>query len=79
MIEDQGFGSGAWRCTPTVGIIRETQAADPARPLNKSTKRQRAMTRLKEDLGEQLTSPRVDRPRPASGLPWPFKPEIKPA
>src|ERR1700732_3324974 len=40
---------------PTVGIIRETQAADPARPLNKSTKRQRAMTRLKEDLGEQLT------------------------
>jgi hypothetical protein len=41
--------------TPTVGIIREAQAADPARPLNKSTKRQRAMTRLKEDLGEELT------------------------
>ena len=41
--------------TPTLGIIREAQAADPARPLNKSTKRQRAMTRLKEDLGEELT------------------------
>ena len=42
--------------TPTLGIIREAQAADPARPLNKSTKRQRAMTRLKEDLGEELTA-----------------------
>jgi hypothetical protein len=42
--------------TPTVGIIREAQPADPARPLNKSTKRQRAMTRLKEDLGEELTA-----------------------
>jgi hypothetical protein len=38
-------------------IIREAQAADPARPLNKSTRRQRAMTRFKEDLGEEL----VDR------------------
>jgi hypothetical protein len=41
--------------TPTLDIIREAQAADPARPLNRSTKRQRAMTRLKEDLGEELT------------------------
>jgi hypothetical protein len=41
--------------TPALSIIREAQAADPARPLNRSTKRQRAMTRLKEDLGEELT------------------------
>jgi hypothetical protein len=41
--------------TPSLVIIREAQAADPARPLNRSTKRQRAMTRLKEDLGEELT------------------------
>jgi hypothetical protein len=51
-----GITTGSPRLgTPTVGIIREAQAADPARPLNKSTKRQRAMTRLKEDLGEELT------------------------
>jgi hypothetical protein len=42
---------------PALDIIREAQAADPARPLNKSTRRQRAMTRFKEDLGEEL----VDR------------------
>jgi hypothetical protein len=40
--------------TPALRIIREAQAADPTRPLNRSTKRQRAMTRLKEDLGEEL-------------------------
>jgi hypothetical protein len=41
--------------TPALRIIREAQAADPTRSLNRSTKRQRAMTRLKEDLGEELT------------------------
>jgi hypothetical protein len=52
-----GLATGSPRLgTPTLGIIREAQAADPARPLNKSTKRQRAMTRLKEDLGEELTA-----------------------
>jgi hypothetical protein len=30
------------------------QAANPAHPLNKSTKRHRAMTRFKEDLGGEL-------------------------
>jgi hypothetical protein len=39
---------------PALGIIREAQAANPAHPLNKSTKRHRAMTRFKEDLGEEL-------------------------
>jgi hypothetical protein len=42
---------------PALSIIREAQAADPARRLNRSTRRQRAMTRFKEDLGEEL----VDR------------------
>jgi hypothetical protein len=42
---------------PALTILREAQAADPARPLSKSTRRQRAMTRFKEDLGEEL----VDR------------------
>jgi hypothetical protein len=42
---------------PASSILREAQAADPTRPLNKSTRRQRAMTRFKEDLGEEL----VDR------------------
>jgi hypothetical protein len=38
--------------TPVLEIVREVQAADPARPLHKSTKRQRAMARLKDELGE---------------------------
>lgn len=46
---------------PTFGatvleIVREAQAVDPARPLNKSTKRQRALMRLKEELGEELVA-----------------------
>ena len=51
-----GFATGPPELgTPALSIIREAQAADPTRPLNRSTKRQRAMTRLKEDLGEELT------------------------
>jgi hypothetical protein len=37
---------------PALEIVREVQAADPARLLNKSTKRQRAMARLKDQLGD---------------------------
>jgi hypothetical protein len=40
--------------TPALGIVRDAQAVDPARPLTKSTKRQRALLRLKDDLGEEL-------------------------
>ncbi len=40
--------------TPAFRIVSEAQAVDPARPLNKSTKRHRALMRLKEDLGEEL-------------------------
>jgi hypothetical protein len=37
---------------PVLEIVREVQEADPARLLNKSTKRQRAMARLKDQLGD---------------------------
>jgi hypothetical protein len=37
---------------PVLDIIREARAANPARLLNRSTKRQRAMVRLKDQLGE---------------------------
>jgi hypothetical protein len=40
--------------TPTLGVVRQAQAIDPARPLSKSTKRERALMRLREDLGEEL-------------------------
>jgi hypothetical protein len=44
--------------TPTLGqIIREIQTADPARPLGKVSKRERAILRLKNELGDL-----VDRP-----------------
>jgi hypothetical protein len=40
-----------------VEIVREIKAADPARPLGKVSKRQRAMLRLQSELGDL-----VDRP-----------------
>ena len=40
-----------------VEIVREIQAADPTRPLGKVSKRERAMLRLKSELGDL-----VDRP-----------------
>jgi hypothetical protein len=46
---------------PALGIIREAQAANPAHPLSKSTKRHRAMTRFKEDLGEELVDRAIGR------------------
>jgi TraY domain len=46
---------------PALDIIREAQAADPARPLNKSTRQQRAMARLKQDLGEELADRAVNQ------------------
>jgi hypothetical protein len=46
---------------PALAILREAQAADPTGPLNKSTRRQRAMTRFKEDLGKQLVERAIDQ------------------
>jgi hypothetical protein len=42
---------------PTLELVQQIQAANPARPLNKTSKRQRAMLRLKDELGDL-----VDRP-----------------
>jgi hypothetical protein len=47
--------------TPALGIVKEAQASDVSRPLNKSSRRQRAMARLKEDLGQELASRAIDR------------------
>jgi hypothetical protein len=46
---------------PALAILREAQAADPARPLNKSTRRQRAMMRFKEALGEELVGRAINQ------------------
>jgi hypothetical protein len=35
-------------------VVREIQGANTARPLDKMTKRQRAMLRLKDELGDLL-------------------------
>ena len=42
---------------PTLEVVRQIQAADPARPLNKTSKRQRAMLRLKDELGDLVYRP----------------------
>jgi hypothetical protein len=46
---------------PALGIVKEAQATDQSRPLSKSSRRQRAMARFKEDLGEELASRAIDR------------------
>jgi hypothetical protein len=43
---------------PTIELVREIQAADPTRSLDKMSKRQRAMLRLKDELGELADRPR---------------------
>lgn len=42
---------------PTLELVQQIQATDPARSLNKTSKRQRAMLKLKDELGDL-----VDRP-----------------
>jgi hypothetical protein len=42
---------------PTLKVVREIQEANTARPLDKMTKRQRAMLRLKDELGDLLDRP----------------------
>jgi len=42
---------------PTLDLVRQIQAADPARSLDKMSKRQRAMLRLKDELGELADRP----------------------
>jgi hypothetical protein len=65
---------------PPLGLIREAQAADPAYPLSKSTRRRRALARFREDLGEELANRAINqshgneerphaRPKPGSKPP----------
>jgi hypothetical protein len=46
---------------PALGIVKEAQATDLSRPLGKSSRRQRAIARFKEDLGQELASRAIDR------------------
>lgn len=41
---------------PALKIVEEAQATELSRPLSKSSRRQRAMARFKEDLGQELTN-----------------------
>jgi hypothetical protein len=54
---DLVMGSPELGAPALVEIVREIQAADPARPLGKVSKRQRAVLRLQNELGDL-----VDRP-----------------
>jgi hypothetical protein len=46
---------------PALKIVAEAQAAELSRPLNKSSKRHRAMGRFKEDLGQELADRVIER------------------
>jgi hypothetical protein len=63
---------GISTCPPEIGasasrIVKEAQATDLSRPLSKSARRQRAMARFKEDLGQELASRAIDRTREHRG------------
>ena len=53
---------------PILEVVRKIQAADPARPLNKTSKRQRAMLRLRDELGDLVDRPgrllKPQKPKP---------------
>jgi hypothetical protein len=46
---------------PALKIVAEAQAAELSRPLNKSSKRHRAMGQFKEDLGQELADRVIER------------------
>jgi plasmid stability protein len=50
-------------------IIEEAQATELSRPLRKSSRRQRAVARFKEDLGQELTNRAIDRIHERRGVP----------
>jgi plasmid stability protein len=52
---------------PALRIVKEAQGTDLSRPLSKSSRRQRAMARFKEDLGQELASQAIDRTREHRG------------
>jgi hypothetical protein len=56
------------KAAPILEVVRQIQAADPARPLNKTSKRQRAMLRLRDELGDLVDRPgrllKPQKPKP---------------
>jgi hypothetical protein len=46
---------------PALAIVKEAQATELSRPLSKSSRRQRAIARFKEDLGQELADRAIDR------------------
>ena len=61
-LQAEGFSVGS----PEIGaaalkIVEEAQATELSRPLSKSSRRQRAMARFKEDLGQELAGRAIDR------------------
>ena len=54
---------------PALKIVEEAQATELSRPLSKSSRRQRAMARFKEDLGQELTNRAIDRIHEHRGVP----------
>jgi hypothetical protein len=46
---------------PALAIVKEAQATELSRPLSKSSRRQRAIGRFKEDLGQELADRAIDR------------------
>ena len=61
-LQAEGFSVGSPEIgAPALKIIEEAQATKLSRPLSKSSRRQRAMARFKEDLGQELASRAIDR------------------
>ncbi len=50
-LEATGLAISPQFTDPVLELVSEAKAADPAHPLNRSTRRQRAMVRLKDQLG----------------------------
>jgi hypothetical protein len=56
-LQAEGFSVGSPEIgAPALKIVEEAQATELSRPLSKSSRRQRAMARFKEDLGQELTN-----------------------
>jgi hypothetical protein len=61
-LQAEGFSVGSPKIdVPALKIIEEAQATELPRPLSKSSRRQRAIARFKEDLGQELTDRAIDR------------------
>jgi hypothetical protein len=62
VLQPRGIGVTPEIGAPVLEMLQEAKAADPARPLNRSTRRHRAMVRLKDQLGELVARAGDRRP-----------------